>query len=79
MGGKEEIRPMHHLGYHDQNLLQAPPGPEDHGGDLILRVKEPQPREEVQPAHQSSGSGIRRPAFSGLHWHTIPVQTVRLA
>lgn len=69
MGGKEEPRPMHHFGYYNQNVLPAPLGSEDHGGDFLnTESKKPQPREEVQPAHHSSGSGIGNPAFSSQHW-----------
>lgn len=35
MGGKEETRPMNHIGYYNQNLLPAPPGSEDLGGDFL--------------------------------------------
>lgn len=39
IGGKEEIRPVHRLGYCNQNLLPAPPGSVMEETFLILRVK----------------------------------------
>lgn len=35
MDGKQEIRPVNHTGYYNQNLLPAPPGSEDLEGDFL--------------------------------------------
>lgn len=35
MGGKQDIRPVNHTGYYNQNLLPAPPGSEDLEGDFL--------------------------------------------
>lgn len=46
---------------------------------LILRVKSlPQPREEVQSTHHSSGSGIRKAAFSRHTYYSSAKSTTSL-
>lgn len=79
MGGKDERRPLHHVGCYNQSLVLAPPGSDRHGSDSVLKVRKPQPKLEVHAADPSSGSEIRRSAFNSLHGHIIPQGTVRVA
>lgn len=64
MGGKEEIRPVNHTGYYNQNLLPAPPGSEVLGSDFF-NAESKKTLNEARRKHRQLNTAVAQ-EFEGL-------------